>query len=119
MKRFSRFFLFSIMLFSVTLSSCSLIEKNPSDDKTDSKFTITWVNYDGTILEVDEDVAYGTLPTYDGVTPYKPSEGDIDFTFNGWYPEVTNATYDATYVAQFKTTKYLTVIARTTAIIKQ
>lgn len=110
MKRFSRFFLFSIMLFSVALSSCSLIEKTPSDDdKTNSKFTITWVNYDGTILEVDEDVAYGTLPTYDGETPYKPSEGDIDFTFDGWYPEVTNATYDATYVAQFKTTKYLTV----------
>lgn len=51
MKRFSRFFLFSIMLFSVALSSCSLIEKTPSDDdKTNSKFTITWVNYDGTIL---------------------------------------------------------------------
>ena len=35
-------------------------------------FTVTWVNYDGTELEKDENVAYNSDPSYDGETPVKP-----------------------------------------------
>ena len=41
--------------------------------------TVTWNNWDGSELETDNDVDFGTTPTYDGATPEK--EGYI---FTGW-----------------------------------
>lgn len=64
-------------------------------------YTITWKNYDGTVLEVDNDVPYGTMPSYDGKTPSKEANGNITYIFNGWDPNVVNATEDATYTAKF------------------
>ena len=32
---------------------------------------IKWVNYDGTLLKEDINVAYGLLPTYNGKIPEK------------------------------------------------
>lgn len=64
-------------------------------------FTISWVNYDGTLLERDFDVKYNTNPTYDGETPYKPSD-TYAYEFNGFSPEIEPATKDMTYVAQFE-----------------
>ncbi len=64
-------------------------------------FTITWKDYDGTVLETDTDVAYGTTPTYDGETPKRDNAGNIKYTFNGWTPAIDivkgAATYTATY----------------------
>ena len=65
--------------------------------------TVTWVNYDNEVLEVDENVPKGTLPTYDGETPTR-----TDFIFTGWDPEVTEVTADVTYVAQFMQEKVVT-----------
>ena len=42
-----------------------------SSSKELQKFTITWKNFDGTVLEVDENVLEGTTPTYDGLAPVK------------------------------------------------
>lgn len=64
-------------------------------------FTISWVNYDGTLLERDFDVKYNTIPTYDGETPYKPSD-TYAYEFSGFSPEIEPATKDMTYVAQFE-----------------
>ena len=72
-------------------------------DKT--KHTITWENYDGTVLETDTNVLYGSTPKYDGATPTRPSDGSYDYTFKGWTPVVTNVTGDATYKAEFTSTK--------------
>ena len=36
--------------------------------------TVIWENYDGSILEIDENVAYGAIPTYDGEMPVKRSK---------------------------------------------
>ena len=72
---------------------------NESDSRYES-FTITWENYDGTILEVDNDVSYGSTPSYDGSIPTKPSD-DFKYEFKGWSPEIEsvkeNTTYTATY----------------------
>ena len=65
-------------------------------------FTVTWKNYDGTVLEVDEGVEYGTRPTYNGEQPTRPSTSAYVYTFDGWTPDIVNVTADATYTAKFK-----------------
>lgn len=64
------------------------------------KFTVTWKNGD-TVLETDEDVPYGTTPAYDGETPSKASDDNHAYIFNGWSPEISAVTGNATYTAQF------------------
>ena len=65
------------------------------------KYTVTWVNYDGSTLEVDSDVLYGTVPTYDGQEPVRNNKPNAEFTFKGWSPEIKAVTGDTTYVAEF------------------
>lgn len=67
-----------------------------------NKYTVTWVNYDGTILEVDENVLEGTIPTYDGAIPTKPSGETYSCIFNGWSPEIKIVNENITYTATFK-----------------
>ena len=84
----------------ITALEFVLAEKDnprPSD-----KYTVTWKNYDGSILEVDEGVEQGVFPHYDGATPSKPSEGDVSYRFAGWDPEIEEVHQDATYIAKFK-----------------
>lgn len=69
-------------------------------DKT-TKYTITWKNADGTVLETDSDVAYGTTPTYDGATPTKASDSKYKYTFAGWTPGIDKVIDDAIYTATF------------------
>ncbi len=66
----------------------------------DPVYTITWKNYDGIILGVDE-VAKGKMPIYAGRTPVKPSTETHEYFFTGWFPEVVPATADQVYTAQF------------------
>lgn len=67
-----------------------------------NSYQVTWQNYDGTILE-EETVPYGTLPTYDGLTPTRTHvyEEDMYYEFDGWSPEVSTVVDDVIYVASF------------------
>lgn len=67
---------------------------------------VTWANYDGTALETDE-VAYNTIPTYDGETPVKPESTDTEYAFAGWDKEITAVTEDTTYTATYTGTTYV------------
>ena len=70
-------------------------------DKTLNKYTVKWVNYDGEELETDEDVEYGTTPSYDGETPERQSTEQYSYTFTGWNPSVKDVTGNVTYKAVF------------------
>lgn len=65
-------------------------------EKDGDGYTVIWLNYDYEVLEVDENVLEGTMPTYDGETPRK-----TDATFIGWDPEIVEVTGNVRYIAQF------------------
>lgn len=66
-------------------------------------YTVTWVDYDNTVLETDTGVPWGTVPTYDGDIPSHENE-----IFKEWTPEVSaitgNTTYTASYVTKYTIT---------------
>ena len=65
------------------------------------EFTVTWKNYDGTVLETDQNVPYGTMPSYDGATPERPDDDEHTYSFDKWDPELSEVTEDVTYTAVF------------------
>ena len=64
-------------------------------------YTVTWKDEDGTILETDKDVPYGTVPTYDGKEPTKAATAEYSFKFDGWSIAVAEVTGDITYTATY------------------
>ena len=72
-------------------------DKDPADPET---VTITWLNYDGTLIEKTE-VEYNTTPSHAAPALTPAAEGKT-YTFQGWTPAVTAATKDTAYTAQFK-----------------
>lgn len=72
-----------------------------------TEFTITFLNYDGTVIS-SQVLAKNTLasaivaPT---PTKSKPSIADEDFEFAGWTPELENVTRDMTYTAKYDAIK--------------
>ena len=63
---------------------------------TTRTYTVTWKNANGTVLETDQNVPYGTMPTYDGATPTQDGQSST-----GWQPTVAAVTGDATYTAVY------------------
>ena len=78
------------------------------------KYTIKFVNYDGTELQSSE-VKAGEMPEYTGETPTKPETDQYTYTFKGWTPELAAATANATYTATYTETAKPTETTETSA----
>ncbi|MBO7424119.1 MAG: DUF4214 domain-containing protein [Clostridiales bacterium] len=65
-----------------------------------NEYEIKFVNEDGTELQVSM-VQYDQTPSYSGETPTKKDDDKYTYTFDGWTPEITSVTGDATYTAKF------------------
>ncbi|MBP3635347.1 MAG: InlB B-repeat-containing protein [Bacilli bacterium] len=71
---------------------------------TKNKYKITFANYDGSILQ-EEDLEYGSTPTYKGEAPIREKTQEYTYTFNGFTPQITNVTGVFTYIASYTSTK--------------
>ncbi len=99
-----------ILLISLSLSLIACTNekpdenKNPPDGGNDETYTVTWKNFDGTVLETDTDVKKGSVPSYDGATPTKETDtgNDASYVFSGWTPALDFVMADVTYTATFK-----------------
>ena len=83
------------------------------------KYTVTWKNWNGDVLETDT-VAADATPSYDGATPVRPQDANNTYTFAAWddgtttyvlgvddLPPVTgDVTYTATFTAVPKVINY-------------
>lgn len=72
-------------------------------EKVKPKYTITFQNYDGTVLQTSE-VISGTVPVYKGETPTREADIAYTYEFCGWTPAPKAATANATYTASYTTT---------------
>ena len=74
------------------------------ENDSSSSYTVTWKNYDGTVLD-EESYAEGETPEYKGSSvPSKPSDAENNYTFSGWSPAISEVTQNITYTAQFTET---------------
>lgn len=71
--------------------------------RTTRTYTVTWKNADGTTLETDTNVPYGTTPTYNGSAP---TQGGV--TYSGWEPAISAVTGNITYTAAYAEVKEIT-----------
>ena len=63
-------------------------------------YTITFVNWDGTVLQ-SSPWDYGTTPSYNGETPTRTEAGKT-YTWIGWDEEIVDVTGEKTYTAVFE-----------------
>ena len=75
-------------------------------DSAPTTHTITWKNWDGSVLETDADVAEGATPEYNSNEPTKADSDSNTYTFAGWTPEVSAVTGDTEYTATFTEASY-------------
>ena len=100
-----------------TTYTCSICGYSYVDNETNAlPITITWKNYDGSILEVDNNVPHGTMPSYDGDTPIKESDNIYNYIFSNWSPSISKAVKSATYVAQFEKEEKVILLENITMI---
>ena len=69
-------------------------------DKAVNKYTIKWVDWDGSEVRTDTEVPYGTeleVPA----DPTREADAEYTYTFAGWTPKIETVTGDATYKAKY------------------
>ena len=70
-------------------------------DRISNGYTVTWNNSDGTTLETDLNVPYGTIPSYDWETPTSGWNAQYSYIFTWWSPAMWIVQWDITYTATY------------------
>lgn len=65
------------------------------------KQTVTWKNYDGSVVATYTNVPYKTTPVFNSTTPTRPMDAYYTYDFTGWSPELGPVTSDMTFTAQY------------------
>lgn len=98
-----------LAFFSLLLAGCNSGGSSSGEASnppvSEETYTVTWKNWDGSVLETDANVAYGSTPTYDGVTPTRANANGFSYTFSGWSPSLSVVRNDATYTATYSQIK--------------
>ncbi len=82
--------------------------------ETQVKFTVSFKNYDDTLL-YETYVESGKTATYMGPTPVRPETNEYSYTFSGWDHSLENVTQDLICVAQYtETQKPITIYHKVT-----
>lgn len=73
--------------------------------------TVTWKNYDGSVVATYTNVPYKTTPVFNSTTPTRPMDAYYTYDFNGWSPALAPITTNMEYTAQYtpKDRKYTIV----------
>ena len=82
------------IIASLLLTSCQAASR--------PTFLVRWLNYDGSVLEVDEEVVDGSMPHYDGEEPVRPKDDDYSYRFVGWDQELAPVKANVDFVALFQ-----------------
>ena len=73
-------------------------------NKTLNTYKVTWKNENGDVLETDNNVSYGTMPSYNGDTPTKAKDAQYTYSFKAWSPNIDIVKGDVTYTATYNQT---------------
>ncbi|WII07067.1 InlB B-repeat-containing protein [Methanomassiliicoccales archaeon LGM-RCC1] len=65
--------------------------------------TVVWKNYDGTVLETDNEVALNSTPVFNSSNPTRATDEHYVYTFSGWSPQVGPVTGNTVYTATYST----------------
>ena len=67
---------------------------------TVNKYTVKFVNYDGTLLS-EQTLDYGTVPAYTGTAPTREANAQYTYVWNAWDKEISALLEDTVYTAHF------------------
>ena len=65
-----------------------IVSSTSSSEPIVKTFTVTWTNYDGTVLKTDTDVLEGSTPSFNGEDPTRENDDTYSYTFTGWTPNI-------------------------------
>ena len=85
---------------SSSSSQASSTSSSSSSSSIETKYHVTFVNYDDSVL-YETDVLAGYEAVYVGVTPTKPEDDDYTYTFKGWDKVLTNVASNLTAKAEY------------------
>ncbi len=88
--------------FTLNPSTMKLVVEQTADLSGTVRYTVTFVNYDGTILSVQE-IEKGKSATAPA-NPTRPTTAKHTYTFSGWDTAFTNVTSDITVTATYTQT---------------
>ena len=83
-------------------------------NETQTKYTVSFKNYDGTLL-YETYVEAGKTATYNGPVPTREETNERSYTFSGWDHSLENVTTDLICIAQYnETLKPVTIYHKVT-----